>query len=379
MKKIAIYVHIPFCKEKKCNYCNFVSYCKLEHKQDEYVSALATEIRLRGKTIGKECEVTSIYIGGGSPSTLDMGLVARIIAELKRNFKILPNAEISIELNPGSIEEIKLLEYKLVGINRVSIGGQTMNDKILSVIGRTHDARTIKASIDLVKKAGFTNINVDMMLALPNQKLSDVKKMAKYLVKKKIPHISAYALILEQNTPLYKMVRKGEATLPTEDQSVEMYNLVYKILKRAGYKRYEVSNFALPDYECAHNQNYWEMGEYLAFGVAGHSYYNNSRFSNTEDLKEYLSALGNGELAVSQTEKLSLTQKRDETMMLALRTSDGLNIREFDDKFGGHLLKDKKKEIEFLTTHNFISVKGGVLRVCDNAYYVLNAIITKLI
>lgn len=378
MKNLSIYVHIPFCLHK-CTYCNFVSFCNKDGKKDDYVNAVCEEIRMRGKEWGKSYHISSVYIGGGSPSVLKEGQVSKIIAEIKNNFKLLSNCEISVELNPGSVTEKKLIEYKLVGVNRLSIGGQTLNDKILKILGRQHSVADTKNAIKMAKKIGFENINVDMMLALPTQKLADIKKMAKFLIKNKIAHISPYSLILEQGTPLYRQVANKKVSLPSEDESVEMYNLTYSLLTKSGYNRYEVSNFSLPDYESRHNLNYWQMGEYVAFGLAGHSFMNNTRFANTDNLEDYIDSISNGKLPIVSSEKITLSQRKDETLMLALRTSEGLNIKEFDSQFNCNLMVDRKKEIEFLTSHNFISVKRGYLKVNDNAFYVLNSIITKLI
>jgi len=347
---------------------------------DDYVNAVISEINMQSKLYGKTSEVTSIYIGGGSPSVLKDGLVAKIIAEIKNNFKILQNCEISVEVNPGSVTEKKLLEYKLVGVNRLSIGGQTMNQKIIDLLDRHHTVADTKNALKMARKLGFENINIDMMLALPTQKAKDVKNMLKFLVKNKIPHISPYSLILEPNTPLYKMVNAGKIKLPTEDESVEMYNIVYDTLTKHGYKRYEVSNFAYPDYESRHNLNYWKMGEYLAFGLAGHSFVNNTRIANTSDIDTYIKMVNvEGILPIVSQEKLTLSQRKEETLMLALRTAEGLNLAEFDKSFNCHLMSDKKKEIDFLTSHNFISIRGGYLRVNDNAFYVMNSIILKLV
>ena len=347
---------------------------------ESYIQALVKEIKMQGKTYGKYYHVSSVYIGGGSPSVLKEGMVAKIMSEIKNNFKLLSNCEISVEVNPGSVTEKKLLEYKLVGANRLSIGGQSLNQKILDLLGRKHTVKDTKLALKLARKIGFENINIDMMLALPTQKIQDVKKMAKYLVKQQIPHISPYSLILEKGTPLYEMVQKKQVTLPSEDDSVEMYNAVYDILKKNGYVRYEVSNFALPDYESKHNLNYWQMGEYIAFGLAGHSFIDNYRLANTDSLVKYIECLNEkNELPQQSKEKVNLAQRKEETIMLALRTNEGLNLAEFDKQFSCHLMSDKKKEIEFLTTHNLVTIKQGYLRVNEHAYYVLNSIILKLV
>lgn len=378
MKKLSIYVHIPFCTGK-CNYCDFISFCNKDDLKNNYVSALCSEIKMRGAELGKFYEITSVYIGGGSPSTLKEGQIAKIITELKNYFKFLPNCEISVEVNPDTATEKKFLEYKLVGVNRISIGGQTLNPNILKLLGRRHTVDDTKNAIKIAQKIGFENLNVDMMLALPTQNLKDVKKMATYLTSKGVKHISPYSLILEEKTPLYKMVKDKKVTLPTEDEAVEMYNTVHSILTKKGFKRYEVSNYAMPDYESKHNLNYWKMGEYLAFGLAGHSYLSSVRTANTDDIDFYIAQINKGVIPIVCKENVTLAQKKDETLMLSLRTSEGLNLKEFDTHFNCHLLTDKKKEIEFLTLHNFISVRNGHLRVNDNAFYVLNSIISKLV
>lgn len=375
---MSIYVHIPFCKSK-CHYCNFVSYCNQNDKMEDYVSSVVEEIKLQGKQYGSTRKISSIYIGGGSPSVLKDGMIAKIMTQIKNSFSLLPNCEISIEVNPGSVTEKKLMEYKLVGFNRLSIGGQTLNQKILDLLGRNHLVAHTKEAIKLAKLVGFKNINVDMILALPTQKISDIKNMAKFLIKQKIPHISAYSLILEEGTPLYKSVKQGKVKLPSEDESVEMYNTVYNILKKHGYVRYEVSNFSYPDYESKHNQNYWQMGEYLAIGLAGHSFVNNTRTANTDNIDEYIEKIKDKKIPIVSKENISPSQRKDETIMLALRTNEGLDLKEFANQFNTNLLVTKKREIEFLQSHNFISVKNGYLKVADNAFYVLNSIIAKLV
>lgn len=379
MKNLSLYIHIPFCNQKKCNYCSFVSYCDKEDKKAQYVDCLCSEIEMRAKAYGDYYRVSSVYFGGGTPSTLDEGQFTKIMLTLKKNFKLSKHAEITIECNPESMTREKLKEYLLLGCNRISIGGQSINDKVLMAIGRRHNARQLKEAIKLARDCGFININVDMMIGLPYQTILDVKKMVRFLTRSKITHISAYSLILEKNTPLFNMSLDENVPFPTEDETIEMYNIVYSQLKKAGFYRYEVSNFSLPDFECAHNLNYWQMGEYLAFGLAGHSYLNDTRFNNTEDFSEYIEKIQNDEVPVYSVEKITLEMKREETLMLGLRTREGIDISKYDNSFGTHILKDKQKEIEFLSSRGFISLKDGHIKVCENAYYVLNSIILKLI
>ena len=356
-----------------------MSYCSKEDEQSIYVDALMKEIRLRGEEIGKSYKISSIYFGGGTPSMLNEGVFTNLMIQIKKYFRLLSNCEITIEVNPDSVTEAKLREYLLSGINRLSIGVQTLNDDILKVIGRQHNAKQAKNVVALAKKVGFKNISLDMMIGLPFQTLNDVKKMIKFVTKSKVQHVSCYSLILEDGTPLANKVRAGALTLPSDDDTVEMYNLCLHSFEKAGLKRYEVSNFSLEDYESKHNMTYWTMGEYLAFGVAGHSYMNDTRFANTKDFDKYIESISSDTLPIVSVEKLSLRKRKEEAIMLGLRTKDGIDIEAFDYKFGGHLLRDKKNEIDFLHLHGFITFRKGRLCVSDNAFYVLNSIILKLI
>ncbi len=379
MKKLSLYIHIPFCHKKKCNYCDFVSFCDKNESIDDYVKTLLKEIQMRAKSLENEFEIATIFVGGGTPSVLSSSQMGEILGVIKKHFFVRKDAEITVEANPDSVSEQKLVDYLSFGVNRLSFGGQTMNDKVLNIIGRQHTSTQLKEAISLAKKVGFKNINVDMMIGLPSQTLSDALRMADYLVKNGVSHISCYSLILEENTPLWQSVTKKEISLPEEDLTVKMYDKVYKKLKIYGYIRYEVSNFSLKDYECKHNQNYWEMGDYLAFGVAGHSFLGGVRFENTPDFDEYIKKINAGVFAVVKEEKLTLLQEKEENVMLSLRTNKGINLNEFNKKFSCDILLEKKKEIEFLSSHKFIIIENGVLKVSENAFYLLNSIIAKLV
>lgn len=379
MKDLSLYIHIPFCSGHKCSYCSFVSFCNKRNDMEDYVRALCEELKLRSKQFGGEYSLATIYFGGGTPSCLETGLITRIMLAIKENFKIKKTAEISIECNPESLTREKLEEYKLNGINRLSIGVQSFSNGVLDFIGRSHTAKMAKDAIIMAQKMGFENISVDMMLGLPAQNDYDVEQMAKWLAKHNIKHISAYSLILEEGTPMKKLVDEGRLTVPTDDETVDMYNSVYAVLKKYGYVRYEVSNFALPDYECKHNIVYWTGKEYLGIGLASHSYMLGKRFCNTEDFDKYVSNLMDKKLAVESVETLSPAQKREEEIMLALRTNLGLDTYRLDRLYGGNFLKDKAKEIEFLSKNGFIRLENGRIFVCENAYYVLSSIISKLV
>ncbi len=376
-KKLSIYIHIPFCA-RRCGYCNFVTFVEKENYMFDYVNALIKEM----KTYSKAAEnhvVQSVYIGGGTPSYLHKGLMLKIFKALKENFNFMRNPEITVEANPNSLTEEKLEEYKACGVNRLSIGAQTCNNHILKNIDRLHNFDDFKESLELAQAKGFDNISVDMLIGLPKQKKADVIKMLKYLVSHDVKHISAYSLILERGTPMFNKVSSGKAVLPTEDATVEMYNSVYKYLNKKGFKRYEVSNFAIPDYESIHNTVYWTLGEYIGLGVAAHSYFGGDRFANTTGLDDYINKVDAKKSPIIDRETLTPQEQKEETIMLSLRTSKGINIESFNYKFNCNLLEDKKTEINFLLNNRFIVVERGFLRLAENAFYVLNSVVQKLI
>jgi len=376
-KKLSLYIHIPFCA-RRCGYCNFVTFVEKENYMFDYVDCLIKEMKLYSKKT-QDHVVQSVYVGGGTPSYLHSGLMLKIFKALKENFKFLRNAEITIEANPNSLTVEKLEEYKACGVNRLSIGAQTCNNHILKDIDRLHNFDDFKLALELAQGNGFENISVDMLLGLPKQKKSDVMKMLKYLVAHEVKHISAYSLILERGTPMFNKVSSGKVSLPSEDKTVDMYNAVYKYLAKKGFKRYEVSNFAIPDYECIHNTVYWTMAEYIGLGVAAHSYFGGDRFANTNNLDDYITKLDSKKSPVVDKETLTIEEQREETIMLSLRTSKGINIEAFNQKFHCNLLEDKKEEVLFLLTNRFIIIERGFLRLAENAFYVLNSVVQKLI
>ncbi len=376
-KKLSLYIHIPFCA-RRCGYCNFVTFVEKENYMFDYVDGLIKEMKTYSKKT-QDYVVQSVYVGGGTPSYLHSGLMLKIFKALKENFHFLRNAEITIEANPNSLTIEKLEEYKACGVNRLSIGAQTCNNHLLKDIDRLHNFEDFKMALELAQAKGFENISVDMLLGLPKQKKRDVVKMLKYLVSHEVKHISAYSLILERGTPMFNKVSSGKMNLPSEDSTVDMYNAVYKYLNKKGFKRYEVSNFAIPDYECLHNTVYWTMAEYIGLGVAAHSYFGGERFANTTNLDDYIEKLDAKKSPVVDREKLSIIEQKEETIMLSLRTSKGINIETFNHKFNCNLLQDKQKEITFLLNNRFIVIERGFLRLAENAFYVLNSVVQKLI
>lgn len=329
-KELGIYIHIPFCKQK-CYYCDFISYSDKCNQISNYIDSLIKEIE--GFDFSNY-KVTSIYIGGGTPSYVDSKYIKQILTKLhkKVDFK---EVEITIEVNPGTVTRKKLQDYKEQGINRISIGLQSTKDRLLRQIGRIHTYQEFLEAYYLAKEVGFKNINVDLMLGLPNQTIQDLKESLNKIIELNPNHVSVYSLIVEEETKIAKLLQEGKIELPEEEQERNMYWYVKNLLELNGYHHYEISNFAKEGKESRHNMNCWNQEEYIGFGVAAHSYINNVRFSNTSNIEEYIENMNdaNYQKNVTIEEKQTLEDKKNEFMMLGFRKLDGVNISKFKEKF----------------------------------------------
>lgn len=358
MKELGIYVHIPFCKQK-CYYCDFISYANKEEKTKEYVKCIQKEIEIESKKYSKdEYEITTIYFGGGTPSYISALYIENIINVIKLNYNVKDNVEITIEINPGTVNEEKILIYEKIGINRVSIGLQSTNDKLLKQIGRIHTYEEFLNCYKLVSKSKINNINVDLMLALPNQTIEDLEESLQKVINLKPNHISLYSLILEEGTKLERMVSENIVKLPEEDLEREMYWKTKRILEKNGYNHYEISNFAKEGYKSKHNMNCWNQKEYLGFGVAAHSYVNRKRYCNTNNIEEYISNIKKGKIENNRTvcEIQNKIDEQKEFMMLGLRKIDGIDIQEFKNKFVENPIYVFHKELEKLVNKDLVEI-----------------------
>lgn len=377
MKKLGLYIHIPFC-QKKCDYCNFVSYCTSDDTKLLYVQNLLKEIVLQSKNY-QNYEVDSIFVGGGTPSCLPVGCIFKILNTVYKNFKVLTTAEITVECNPNSLTVSKLNEYKKANVNRLSVGLQCYNNKLLKQIGRLHTKKDFDLAIRRAKVFGFKNISADLILGVPNQKLHHVKAELKHLVKLGINHISSYGLIVEDGTPLKQNLDNGVYKLPPESLQVKMYDYTVKYLSNHGINKYEVSNFAKPGFESAHNIKYWTDQEYLGLGVVSSSYVNSKRWKNTDDLLTYHENLKQGKLEQLEVEELTQDDKREECIMLSLRTSQGINLTQFKNSFGIDLQTSKQTQIQSLLTGGFIKIQNDHLFCTETGFKLLNQIILQLV
>lgn len=355
MEKLGIYIHIPFCKQK-CFYCDFCSFANKNEMQGKYVETVINEIK--NITHKEKYTVTTIYLGGGTPSILNPDYIKSILQEIKSSFEILDDAEITIEINPGTVNEEKLKKYKEYGINRLSIGLQSANDKILKKIGRIHDYKQFEETFFYARKCGFKNINVDLMIGLPTQAVEDVKQTLEKIIQKNPEHISVYSLIIEEGTIIEKLINENKLQLPDEETERIMYWTVVNELKENGYNQYEISNFSKKTYESKHNTNCWKQKQYIGLGTSAHSYLNKKRYSNTNNIEEYIKNIQENNISKNITihEEQTEESTMNEYMLLGLRMIQGININEFKQKFKIDPTIKYKETLEKLQKENLIQI-----------------------
>lgn len=401
IKEIGLYIHIPFCKHK-CYYCDFVSYANKKKFFKKYVECVKKEIGKYAREnrimsehgLEPKYVIKTIYIGGGTPSLIDEEYIEDILKSIRENFEITSNLEenyeaqdekiknynsqieTTIEVNPGTVTKEKLQKYLECGINRLSIGLQAVQDNLLKEIGRIHTFEDFQNVYKCAREVGFENINVDLMIGLPNQTLDDVKESTKKVMALKPEHISVYSLILEENTKLEDMVIKGKLELPDDEIERKMYWYVKKALEKHKYIHYEISNFARPGFESKHNSDCWNQNEYIGIGAAASSFMNNARYENTSDLEEYISNIENDKPSknIQLQELLDDESKIDEYMMLSLRKISGVNISEFKRKFNRNPIIRYNKILEKLIKEELIEIDGNNIRLSSKGIDLANLV-----
>lgn len=358
MKDLSLYIHIPFCVSK-CYYCDFSSFSHMGEKIESYIDSLIVELELYKEEL-RDYEIKTIFIGGGTPSSIDPKYISRILDYIYKNYNIREDAEITIESNPGTLDRDKIQIYKKSGINRFSLGLQTLNNKLLKSIGRIHSAKDFYNSYNLLREMGVKNINVDLIFGLPNQSLGDVLNTLERVINLGVEHISYYGLIVEEGTPLFDLCNEGKILLPTEDEEREMYHKGLKKLKEKGYGHYEISNFALSGYECKHNLVYWNVLPYIGVGLSSHSYFKEKRFWNTKDISIYINKLSKKSLPIEGEEIIEREDEISEFCILGLRKIEGIDKLEFKKRF--------KIEIEKLYGHIINNhIKNGLIENDHNS------------
>lgn len=381
LNELGIYIHIPFCKQK-CYYCDFVSYSNKCSEVKEYIESLKKEIE---EFDFSNYKVTSIYIGGGTPSYIDSIYIVEILSELKEKLKCnlieFKDIEITIEVNPGTVDTKKLNDYKKLGINRLSIGLQSTKNDILKKIGRIHTYQEFLEIYKLARETGFKNINIDLMIGIPGQKIGDLKNTLQDIIKLEPEHISVYSLIIEENTPIEKMLKNGEIKLPDEDLERNMYWYVKNTLELNGYNHYEISNFAKLGKESRHNLNCWNQEEYIGFGVAAHSYLNGIRFSNTINVEEYIQHLEKNrkEENIQIEESQSLEDKKNEFMMLGFRKIQGVDIARFKEKFIDNPIFLYREKLNKLVEEGLIEVDLNHIKLTNKGIDLANLVFEEFV
>lgn len=382
MKQLEIYIHIPFCV-KKCYYCDFLSAKSDEGTMHNYVRALIKEIELSAHKM-QGYSIRSVFVGGGTPSILEGEWIEQIIGALRDNGNIADDAEITIECNPGTLTREKLASYKDAGINRISLGLQSAMDQELQMLGRIHNWDDFVASYELAREEGFNNINVDLMSALPMQTIESYESTLKKVCEMGPEHISAYSLIVEDDTPLKDWLEqeaaKGNDLLPSEDDERAMYYLTKKVLEQYGYKRYEISNYAKDGYECIHNLGYWDRVDYLGLGIGAASLYQGRRYNNIEELHKYIAFLDEyadvDRLAVDEC-LLSNNDMMEEFMFLGLRKIAGVSMAEFKEQFGRSMNNVYEEQLSRLKRQGFIEEVGDTIRLTEKGIDVSNIVLAN--
>lgn len=393
MREIGIYVHIPFCI-KKCKYCDFISFETDVIDKKKYFESLKKSIKNvepmiskleENKNISKEFKnkdfvVDTIYFGGGTPSCVKVDFIIETLETIKEKFKIKENTEITIEVNPGAVNEEKLKLYKDFGFNRISIGLQESHNEILNLIGRIHTYEEFLETFEMARKVGFKNINVDLMLALPNQSLKDIEESVNRVIELAPEHISLYSLILEEGTILAKEIYSKKLSLPKDDLERKMYHKTKQILENHGYIHYEISNFSKKAFESKHNINCWNQKEYIGFGISAHSYIEGIRFSNVCDLEKYIFNVHNepkNNIEINEIQNNEDIMK--EYMMLGFRKIEGIKISEFEQKFKINPLFYFRFEIEKLSKDNLIEVDLDNIKLTNKGLDFANIVFEEFI
>jgi putative oxygen-independent coproporphyrinogen III oxidase len=358
----AAYIHIPFCRHI-CHYCDFNKVFLKGQPVEEYLQALDKEMQLVFNEAPPANPMKTIFVGGGTPTALSEPQLAMLCDIIAKNIRYTKDTEYSFEANPGDLTKEKIHILKDAGVNRISFGVQTFNDELLKKIGRTHRAEDVFQTIDLVKKAGFDNISIDLIYSLPGQTMDDFKETLQKAFALGLPHYSAYSLIIEPKTVFYNLLNKGKLSLVGEDMEARMYELLIEEMDKHHYKQYEISNFARPGYESRHNLTYWNNEYYYGFGAGAHSYVAGWRRANFGPLKKYMEPIANGKLPLLEEHQVTVSEAIEEEIFLGLRKTEGISLSNFQKKFKKDLLTIFQAEIAKLENSGLLEVRGDYVRL----------------
>lgn len=377
METISIYIHIPLCV-KKCAYCDFASFSGRLSQRDAYIEAVCCEMRTQAAFFGRR-RVKTVFIGGGTPTLLSGAQMARIMSTLKSCFDLLPDAEVTMEGNPGTLTRENLEAYRAAGVNRLSLGVQSMDDALLAAVGRIHTAQQAKEAVHMAREAGFGSLNLDLMYGLPGQTSAQWEDTLRQALALAPEHLSCYSLILEEGTLLYAQVEEGScAPLPDEDALCAMDDATAGLLTAAGYAQYEVSNFAKPGWACRHNIVYWECEPYLGLGLGAHSDMDGRRFFNPDDWEDYLRVAKSGSAQRAQEGESTPRERMFERMMMGLRMTRGVDCARFERDFGCAPEDVWPEVIARLARQGLMRREGDRLRLTPRGMQVMNSVLVEL-
>ncbi len=369
---LGIYVHIPFC-QYRCTYCDFATYAGEDAHMGTYVDCLIDEIERRAPLDPRRF-VTSVFFGGGTPSRLPVAFIERILCTIRERFRLASNAEVTLEANPGTLDLGHMRALRGAGVNRLSVGVQTLDDEILRRLNRIHDAEQALATLKSARAAGFDSVSADLIFGLPGQDLAGWEATLRTVLDEKPDHLSVYGLILEPETLLHHQVRSGATVLPPDDDAADMYELAQEVLAARGLIQYEISNWALPGHRCRHNLLYWEHEPYLGVGLSAHSYVDGIRFANIRGLQGYIRRLKMGALPTASSETIGAARARSDAIMLGLRLMRGVHVPTFDSRFGGSLLDAHRETIDRLSDLGLVECADGNLRLASRGYLLANQV-----
>ena len=378
MKPVGLYFHIPFCI-KKCLYCDFNSYSGIEHIMEDYIDAVVLEVKTLSGKFADEYYVDTIYIGGGTPTLLHVSMLEHIIDISYRSFRVKDMCEISIEANPGTVDEKKLEQIFKMGVNRISFGLQSWNNEELKFLGRIHTVSDFLQSYNLAKKQGFDNINIDIMYAIPGQTLNSWEQTLNNVIDLNPEHISCYGLKIEAGTPFHHMQNEGHIKDFDEEIDRYMYHMALDKLSCNNYNHYEISNFAKSGYECRHNVSCWKAGEYIGIGCGAHSHIRGKRYSNVAKPLEYIVRLRKGEDIIADTIVLSEKVKISEYIFLGFRLREGINVIEFYNRFNFDFDNLYKRQIDKFKNVGLIEKCGDNYKLTLKGIDISNAVLSEFL
>ena len=376
-KPIGLYIHIPFCKQK-CLYCDFPSFAGQEGQMQGYVDALTKEIEIRGKEY-IDRTVSSVFFGGGTPTTLFPSMLRQLLEAVWEHWTVEEGAEITTEANPGTLDREMAEALREMGFNRLSMGVQAWQNHLLKDMGRIHTIEVFQENYRAVREAGFGNVNVDLMFALPRQTMEDWQETVRNMAALSPEHISAYSLILEEGTPFFEKYERGELLPAEEELDREMYHWVVEYLNEMGYEQYEISNFAKKGKQSCHNRIYWLAEEYLGFGLGAHSFMDGERFHNPYDLQEYISAKGKTDILKKEVESISETDAMAECMFLGLRLTEGVSFARFRQRFGKEMREIYGAQIKELTETGLLEEREDCIRLTKRGVDLSNLVFEKFL